>query len=48
MDLRCLVDPQPHRVVRRIEVESPEVPDVLEEEGIGGQLEGLRQMRLEA
>ena len=48
LDLRLLVDAEHHRVIRRIEVKSRDITDFLDEEGIGGELEGLGQVGLDA
>ena len=48
LDLGFLIDAQHHRVVGRIEVESHDVPDFLDKEGVGGQFERLSQVRLDA
>ena len=47
LNLRLLVHAQDHRVVGRVEVQPDDVAHFLDEERIGGQLEGLRQMRLD-
>ena len=47
LNLRLLVHAQDHRVVGRVEVQPDDVAHLLDEERIGGQLEGLRQMRLD-
>ena len=47
LDLRLLVHAQDHRVVGRAEAQPDDVAHFLDEERIGGQLEGLRQMRLD-
>ena len=47
LNLRLLVHTQDHRVVRRVEVQPDNVAHFLDEERVGGQLEGLRQVRLD-
>ena len=47
LNLRLLIHAQDHRVVRRVEVQPDDVAHFLDEERIGGQLEGLGQMRLD-
>ena len=47
LNLRLLIHAQDHRVVRRVEVQPDDVAHFLDEERIGGQLEGLRQVRLD-
>ncbi len=48
LNLALLVDRQDHRIVGRIEIEPHNIDDFLGELGIVRQLEGARQMRLEA
>ena len=47
LNLRLFIHAQHHRVVRRVEVQPDDVAHFLDEERIGGQLEGLRQVRLD-
>ena len=47
LNLGLLIHAQDHRVVRRVEVQPDDVAHFLEEERIGGQLEGLGPMRLD-
>ena len=48
LDLRLLVDAQHHGVVGGMEVKSHDISDLLDEEGVVGELERARQMRLDA
>jgi hypothetical protein len=48
LNLGFFVDAQDHGLVRRIEIESHDVPDLLHEEGIGGEFEVLLPMGLQA
>ena len=48
LDLALLVDTQHQRLVRRIEVQSHDVAHLLDEERVGGELETLGAMRLQA
>ena len=43
--LALLIDTQHHRVVRRIEVKTCDITNLLDEKGVAGQLEGVAQMR---
>src|SRR5262249_8327662 len=47
LDLALLVDAQHQRPVRRIQVQPDNVPDLLNEQGVFRQLEGLGAMRLQ-
>jgi hypothetical protein len=47
LDLRLLVDAQDHGPFRRRQVEADDVPDLLHELWVGGELEGLAAVRLE-
>ena len=47
LDLGLFVDAQHHRMVGWIQIQADDVSDFLDEEGIVGQLEGLRQVRLD-
>ena len=47
LDLRLLIDPQDEGLVWRTHIETDNVPDFLDEQRIGRQLERLRAMRLQ-
>lgn len=47
LDLRLLIHRQHHRTLGRVEVQTHDVVDLLHEQRIRRQLEGVRQMRLE-
>ncbi len=47
LDLGLLVHAEHHRVVGRVEIEPCNIQDFLEEKGVAGQLERLRQVRLD-
>ena len=47
LGLALLVDAQDHRMVGRMEVEADDVADLLDKEGIGGELEVLLPVELE-
>ncbi len=47
LDLALLVDREDERALRRVEIEADHVHDLLDELLVVGQLEGLRQMRLQ-
>ena len=47
LDLALLVHAQHHRLLRRVVVEPDDIDDLLHEERVGGQLEGVLQVRLE-
>ena len=47
LDLTLLIDAQDHRMVRRVEVQPHNVAHFIDEEGVGGQLEMLLEVRLE-
>ena len=46
LDLRLLVDAEHHRLVRRVQVEADDVPDLFDKERVGGELEVLLPVRL--
>ncbi len=46
LDLRLLVDAEHHRLVRRVQVQADDVPDLLDQEGVGGEFERLLPVRL--
>jgi hypothetical protein len=48
LDLRLLVHTQHQRLVRRVQIQSHDVPDLVDEQRIGRQLERLASMRLQA
>jgi hypothetical protein len=48
LDLALLIDAEDHGPVWRIQIETDDVPNLLHELGIGGELEGLGPMRLES
>jgi hypothetical protein len=48
LDLALLVDAQHHSVIGRIEIKSDDVPDLVDEQRIGGKLKALGAMRLNA
>ena len=47
LDLALLVDAEHHGLVRRVQIESDDVADLLHEERIGGELEVVLSMRLQ-
>ena len=47
LDLRLLVDAQHHATMRRSQVQANDVPDLVDEGGIGRELEGVGLVRLE-
>ncbi len=47
LDLTLPIDSQDHRMVRRVEVQPHNVAHFIDEEGVGGQLEMLLEVRLE-
>ena len=47
LDLALLIHAQHHRLLRRVVVQPDDIDDLLHEERVGGQLEGVLQVRLE-
>jgi hypothetical protein len=48
LDLALLIDAQNQRSIGRVEIETDDIANLLEEQGIGRQLEGLGAVRLKA
>jgi len=47
LDLRLLVDGEHERLLRRVQIEPDPVPHLLDEQGIGRELEGLAAVGLQ-
>ena len=47
LDLALFIHAQHHRLLRRVVVQADDIDDLLHEERVGGQLEGVLQVRLE-
>ena len=47
LDLAFFIDAEHHGLVRRVVVQADDVDDFVHEERVGGQLEGVLQVRLE-
>src|SRR5579863_755606 len=47
LDLALFVDTQHQRVIRRVQIETYDIPYLLDEERIGGEFEAARTMRLQ-
>jgi len=47
LDLRLLVEGEHHRVVRRIHIQADDIPNLVDELGVGRHLERLRDVRFE-
>ncbi len=48
LDLALLIHAQHHRLLRRVVIQPDDIDDLVHEERVGGQLEGVLQVRLEA
>jgi hypothetical protein len=48
LDLALLIDAQNQRSIGRVEIETDDIANLLDEQGIGRQLEGLGAVRLKA